>query len=277
MVEGYWKGIVISVLLVGSVIYFAWGRENVYNVDYVVEILLKAEDQIRKTDKRISFIRQVSSDNSDVKYTYKTIIVAAKGQRSMAKLTDAEIEDVFEKFQLYLNKYETDELFKDVRNAAEKLKKHREDLHEVKMFQNTIECNNCDLQKLGSIKFNELQSSHDKSSFDLIFQDALDKLRNLNMMTKDSSIKNSEALENLVINFNEGFTNIAENEFDEFKKKSIKALSEFVVRIKNELQNCQTVATKYLNKNAVKEITDELVLKFRIAIVKVFQTISDEY
>lgn len=277
MVAGYWKGIVISVLLVGSIIYLLRGKKEVYNDDKVVEMLLKAEDQIYKVDQRIPFIRQESPDNSSIKWFYKTIIEADKGQFSLVKLTDAEIEYVIEKFQKHLKKYNNDVLFEDVRNAAVKLKNYREKMYEVELLQNTIERNNCDLQELGSIKFTELQSSNDKNVFRSNFQDKLEKLRNLHMMKRNFSIDSRAKLEDMERNFNEGFANTTEDEFDGLKNSSIKALSEFVVHAKSKLQDSQNIITKYLNDTRTKENLDELVLKFRIAIVKVFQKITAEY
>ena len=100
-------------------------------------------------------------------------------------------------------------------------------------------------------------------------------------MKRDSSTDSRKVLQNIAINFNEGLRNTTKKEylkFCEFKTKSIKALSDFVDCIKDELQHSQSAAGKYLMENAaMKEPDDELILKFRIAIVKVLQKIAAKY
>lgn len=274
MVGGYWKGIVISALFVTSIIYYAMSKKNFYNVDKAVDTILRAEKQIRKKDHRVSVMQQETSDEN-IKCFYMTIIDAGGRQCSVVRLNAAEIKYVFEMFQLRLNEYETEELFEAVRKAAEELEKHEEKMRQIENVQNTMEFNSCDLQTLGSINFTELQSSHDKDSFALIFRDELEKLRYLRMKT--SPIESSAALETLVANFDEEIKNITENEFDEFKENSITVLSDFVIRIEKELQHSKSATIQYLNENPVFEESEQLAVRFRIAIVKAFQKITDEY
>ena len=111
--------------LCGSAMYSGWYLAKSYSIDKTGEILVEAEVQIREIDQRIPCIPWTLSRNSKTKRSYKTIINAMKEGCSMIWLHNVGLAYVIKDLCLRLKEYATDELFEDVRNAAEELKKMR--------------------------------------------------------------------------------------------------------------------------------------------------------